>query len=63
MIYNSLQGILTTMIGFVTWHDNGTKRWPGDKVVKMPCKLLYIIQVKRFLIKGYNFLTLSDIKV
>ena len=34
-------------------------------VVKMPCsKLLYIIQVKGFLIKlGYNFLALPDIKV
>ena len=32
-------------------------------VGKMPCKLMYIIQVKRFLMKGYNFLTLPDIKV
>ena len=32
-------------------------------LVKMPCKLLYTIQVKRFLIKGYNFLALPDIKV
>ena len=34
MTYNSLQGIFTTMIGFVTWppyKDNGTKRWPSDK--------------------------------
>ena len=32
-------------------------------IVKMPCKLLYIIQVKRLLLKGYNFLALPDIKV
>ena len=36
MTYNSLQGIFTTMIGFVTWprlviKDDGTKRWPSDK--------------------------------
>ena len=32
-------------------------------VVKMPCKLLYIIQVKGFLINTYKFLALSDTKV
>ena len=35
MTYNSLQGIFTTMIGFVTWppyiEDDSTKRWPSDK--------------------------------
>ena len=60
MTYNSLQGIFTTMIGFVTWppytymKDDGTKRCQVTKsiiVVKMPCKLLYVIQVKGFLIK------------
>ena len=37
MTYNSLQGTFTTMIGHL--------------VVKVPCKLLYVIQVKEFLIK------------
>ena len=55
MTYNSLQGIFTTMIGFVTWppyvyiKDDGTKGGQVTKpiiVVKMPCKLLYVIQVK-----------------
>ena len=36
MIYNSLQGISTTMIGFVTGHLYKKmmvqKRWPSDKV-------------------------------
>ena len=41
MTYNSLQGTFTTMIGFVTW----------PPFVKVPCKLLYVIQVKEFLIK------------
>ena len=36
MTYNSLQGIFTTMIGFVTWppykiKDDSAKRWPSDK--------------------------------
>ena len=31
-------------------------------VVKMPCKLLYIIQVKGFLDKMFNFLALLDIR-
>ena len=44
MTYNSLQGTFTTMIGFVTWP-------PLIIVVKVPCKLLYVIQVKEFLIK------------
>ena len=35
------------MIGFVTWPPFSTYI-----VVKMPCKLLYVIQVKGFLIKG-----------
>ena len=57
MTYNSLQGIFTTMIGFVTWPlYKSTKRWPSDRANHscendMPCKLLYIIQVKEFLIK------------
>ena len=33
MTYNSLQGIFTTMIGFVTGHlIKGIKGWPSDKV-------------------------------
>ena len=32
-------------------------------VVKMPCKLLYVIQVKGFLVKMFNFLALLDIRV
>ena len=28
-------------------------------VVKVPCKLLYVIQVKEFLIKMFNFLALG----
>ena len=59
MTYNSLQGIFTTMIGFVTWppykkDDMVQKGGQVTKpiiVVKMPCKLLYVIQVKGFLIK------------
>ena len=63
MTYNSLQGISTTMIGFVTCmatlyiKDDGTKGGQVTKpiiVVKMPCKLLYVIQVKEFLIKCSN---------
>ena len=32
-------------------------------VVKMPCKLLYVIQVKKILNKMFNFLALLDIRV
>ena len=32
-------------------------------VVKVPCKLLYVIQVKEFLNKMFNFLALLDIRV
>ena len=55
MTYNSLQGTFTTMIGFVTWPPY--KRQKGGQVtkpiivVKVPCKLLYVIQVKEFLIQ------------
>ena len=48
MTYNSLQGIFTTMIGFVTKNDS-TKGGQVTKpiiVVKMPCKLLYVILIK-----------------
>ena len=59
MTYNSLQGIFTTMIGFVTWppfctiifYIYGGQVTKPIIVVKMPCKLLYVIQVKGFLIK------------
>ena len=57
MTYNSLQGIFTTMIGFVTWPPfvpTSFIRWPSDKAnhsCEKPCKLLYVIQVKEFLIK------------
>ena len=50
MTYNSLQGIFTTMIGFVTWPpykvQKGGQVTKPIIVVKMPCKLLYVIQVK-----------------
>ena len=67
MIYNSSQSILTAMIGFVTWppflyHQGGQVTKPII-VVKMPCGLLYVIQVKGFLIKSFNFLALLDIKL
>ena len=46
------------MIGFVTWppyiKDDDTKGGQVTKpiiIVKMPCKLLYVVQVKGFLIK------------
>ena len=45
MTYNSLQGIFTTMI------QKGGQVTKPIVVVKMPCKLLYVIQVKGFLIK------------
>ena len=58
MTYNSLQGIFTTMIGLVTWPPfctiifyQGGQVTKSIIVVKMPCKLLYVIQVKGFLIK------------
>ena len=37
------------MIGFVTWQGGQVTK--PIIVVKMPCKLLYVIQVKGFLIK------------
>ena len=53
MTYNSLQGIFTTMIGFVTWPpykddivQKGGQVTKPIIVVKMPCKLLYVIQFK-----------------
>ena len=49
MTYNSLQGIFTTMIGFVTWPPYQVTK--PIIVVKIPCKLFYVIQVKEFLIK------------
>ena len=52
MTYNTLQGIFTTMIGFVTWPPYIQKGGQVTKpiiVVKMPCKLLYVIQVKGFI--------------
>ena len=59
MTYNSLQGTFTTMIGFVTWPpyiykmivQKGGKVTKPIIVVEVPCKLLYVIQVKEFLIK------------
>ena len=32
-------------------------------VVKMPCELLYVIQVNGFFINSFNFMDLLDIKV
>ena len=56
------------MIGFVTWPPLQIMMVQKDGqvtkpiiVVKMP-KLLYIIQVKRFL-NGYNFLALPDMQL
>ena len=58
-IYNSSQSIFATMIGFVTWPPFCTiVIYKGDQVtkpiivVKMSCELLYVIQVKGFLIKS-----------
>ena len=61
MTYHSLQGIFTTMIGFVTWStyiiikddlvQKGGQVTKPIIVVKIPCKLLYFIQVKGFLMK------------
>ena len=55
------------MIGFVTWPlfvPSLYIKWQSNKanliVVKMFCELLYIIQVKGFLIKSF---ALRDIKV
>ena len=51
MTYNSLQGTFTTMIGFVTdlatflYYHGGQVTKPII-VVKVPYKLLYVIQVK-----------------
>ena len=47
MTYNSLQGIFTTMIAidFVTWPQKGRQMTKPIIVVKMPYKLLYVIQV------------------
>ena len=60
MTYNSLQGIFTSMIGFVTWSPY--KGWIVQKggqvtkpiIVKMHCILLYVIQVKG--VKMFNYL-------
>ena len=38
--------IFTTMIGFVTWPPFGRQVTKLIIVVKIPCKLLYVIQVK-----------------
>ena len=51
MTYNSLQGIFTTMIGFVTWPpyvqkmivQKGGQVTKPIIVVKMPCKLLHVM--------------------
>ena len=57
MTYNSLQGIFTTNIGFITWPPYSYIVQKGGQVikpiivVKMPCKLLYVIQVEGFVIK------------
>ena len=57
MTYNSLQGVFTTMIGFVTWPPFRTiifykvYRWPSDKANHSYENALYVIQVKGFLIK------------
>ena len=67
MTYNSLQGIFTTMIGFVTWppfctiifYKLAKLQSQSYVAVKMLCKLLYVIQIKGFLI---NFLALLDIR-
>ena len=75
MTYNSLQGIFTTMIGFVTWppyknkghliKDDSAKGGQVTKpiiVVKMPCKQV-CHSSKRILNKMFNFLALLDIRV
>ena len=59
MTYNSLQGIFTTIIGFVTWPTIVQKGGQVTKliiVVKIPCKLLYVIQVKGLDIRVFGHL-------
>ena len=56
MTYNSLQGIFITICHLATLYikDDSTNGGQVTKpiiVVKVPCKLLYVIQVKGFLIK------------
>ena len=53
------------MFGFVTWPpvQKGGQVTKPIIVVRIPCKLLYVIQVRGFLIKIFNFLALPDIKV
>ena len=57
MTYNSLQGIFTTMIAidFVTWPQKDGQMTKPIIVVKMPYKLLYVIQV----FYKMNFLALA----
>ena len=48
----SLQGIFTTMIGFVTWSPSVLSffiRWPSDKANHSCENFLYVIQVKGFM--------------
>ena len=73
MTYNSLQGIFTTMIGFVTWppyniKDDSTKRcmWPSDKAnhsCENALETIVCHSSKRILNKMFNFLALLDIRV
>ena len=66
MTYNSLQGIFTTMIGFVTWPplQKGGQVTKPIIVVKMPCKLSVVCHSSiRILNKMFNFLALLDIRV
>ena len=57
MTYNSLQGIFTTMIGFVTW--------PPCQVTKpiIVVKTIVCHSSKMILNKMFNFLALLDIRV
>ena len=61
-LHNSLQGIFITMIGFVTWPplqkmmvQKGGQVTKPIIAVKMPCKLLYVIQerISNFLISKF----------
>ena len=69
MTYNSLQGIFTTMIGFVTWPPFCTIifiRWPSDKANHSCENALQTIvchSSKKILNKMFNFLALLDIRV
>ena len=63
MICNSSQDIFTTTFINNGWYKEGGQVTKSIIVVKMSCELLYIIQVKGFSLKSFDFLALLDIRV